>query len=56
MPFLDRKRGFYGVYAMRESANAAPGATYPILEQSLTTFVRSYAGLVVDELRAAPGE
>jgi CubicO group peptidase (beta-lactamase class C family) len=50
-PFVDRPRGFYGVFAMREPS-AGGGDQYSASEQSLTAFVRLYAGLVVEELHA----
>ena len=48
-PFVDRKRGFYGVFAMREPSPGA-GDQYSFSELTLTAVVRLYAGLVVDQL------
>jgi D-alanyl-D-alanine-carboxypeptidase/D-alanyl-D-alanine-endopeptidase len=50
-PWVDRRRGFYGVFAMREPS-AGGGDDYSYSELSLTAVVRLYAGLVIDELRA----
>ncbi|MCU0673976.1 MAG: beta-lactamase family protein [Myxococcota bacterium] len=50
-PWVDRRRGFYGVFAMREPS-AGGGDQYSYSELSLTAVVRLYAGLVVEELRA----
>lgn len=49
-PFIDRKRGFYGVYAMREPS-PGPGDEYTPEELGLTTSVRLYVGLVVEALK-----
>jgi CubicO group peptidase (beta-lactamase class C family) len=48
-PFIDRARGIYGVFSMREPS---PGgdATYTTAETNMTTTARLYAGLVADEL------
>jgi CubicO group peptidase (beta-lactamase class C family) len=50
-PFIDRKRGIYGVFAMREPSPGA-GAEYTPAELGLTAAVRLYAGLAADALRA----
>ena len=50
-PFVDRPRGFYGVFAMREPSPGG-GGQYSYSELALTAVVRLYAGLVVEELRA----
>jgi len=49
-PFVDRRRGFYGVFAMREPSEGG-GDQYSYSELSLTAVVRLYAGLAVEELR-----
>lgn len=49
-PFVDRPRGFYGVFAMREPS-AGGGDQYSYSELALTAVVRLYAGLVVEEMR-----
>lgn len=49
-PFVDRKREFYGVFAMREPSPGG-GADYTDTEAGLTAAVRYYAGLVVEEMR-----
>jgi len=48
-PRRDRKRGFYGVFAMREPSPGA-GDQYSFSELALTAVVRLYAGLVVEQL------
>lgn len=45
-PWIDRERGFYGVFSMREPSPAG-GADYTVAEVSITTAVRLYAGLVI---------
>jgi serine-type D-Ala-D-Ala carboxypeptidase/endopeptidase len=50
-PWVDRPRGFYGVFAMREPSPGG-GDDYSASELSLTAFVRLYAGLVVEAMRA----
>jgi D-alanyl-D-alanine-carboxypeptidase/D-alanyl-D-alanine-endopeptidase len=49
-PWIDRERGFYGVFAMREPSPAG-GADYTVAEVSITTAVRLYAGLVIEQAR-----
>ena len=48
-PFIDRKRGMYGVFSMRE-ASAGGGADYEANELNTTALVRLYSGLVVENL------
>jgi D-alanyl-D-alanine-carboxypeptidase/D-alanyl-D-alanine-endopeptidase len=50
-PFVDRRRRFYGVFAMREPSDGG-GDQYSYSELSLTAVVRLYAGLVVEQRRA----
>lgn len=49
-PFVDRPRGFYGVFAMREPS-AGGGDQYSYSELALTAVVRLYAGLVVEKMK-----
>ena len=46
-PFIDRKRGVYGVFAIREESTGG-GDQYSEEEQGLTAFVRLYAGLAAE--------
>ncbi len=50
-PWVDRRRRFYGVFAMREPSTGG-GDQYSYSELALTAVVRLYAGLVVEHLRA----
>lgn len=51
-PFIDRKRGIYGVFAIRE-ASPGGGAQYTQESTGLTTYVKLYSGLVADQKNEA---